>query len=91
MSLIKPWMALVLIACCTLVPVLSPAHADGDVASTSAAGLADAAGESWVGAAAAIGCGWMTRATIATGGAFVGTIAGALATCALMILDAIFT
>ena len=49
----------------------------------------DSAPDSWMGAAAAIGCGLFVRATIATGGALVGTIAGAVACCAFMMFDAL--
>ena len=49
----------------------------------------DTAPDSWLGAAAAIGCGFFVRATIATGGAVVGTIAGAVACCAFMMFDAL--
>jgi hypothetical protein len=43
-----------------------------------------------VGGFAATACGLFVRVTIATGGAFVGTIAGAVASCTLMFLDAAF-
>ena len=46
--------------------------------------------ETRLGVLAAVGCGFMVRATIATGGAFAGTIAGAIATCGFMVFDAIF-
>jgi outer membrane lipoprotein SlyB len=45
--------------------------------------------ETWLGALAGAACGWMVRATIATGGSVVATIAGALATCAYMFFDAL--
>ena len=41
-----------------------------------------------LGALAAVGCGVMVRATIVTGGTQVGTIAGAVACCGYMLLDA---
>ena len=42
-----------------------------------------------LGALAAIGCGLMVRATIATAGTQVGTIAGAVACCGYMLFDAL--
>jgi hypothetical protein len=44
--------------------------------------------DSALGALAAVGCGFMVRATIATAGTQVGTIAGAVACCGFMLLDA---
>jgi hypothetical protein len=38
-----------------------------------------------LGPIAAIACGFFVRATIATGGAFAGTIAGAVASCGFML------
>jgi hypothetical protein len=71
------------------------AHAQQAPTSSSTTGISDGvapgdtAPDSWLGAAAAVGCGFFVRATIATGGAAVGTIAGAVACCAFMMLDAL--
>ncbi len=67
--------------------------APGDPATSSMgsmAGPGDVGTETWIGAAAAIGCGIFVRATIITGGAFIGTWVGAVATCGLMVFDAVF-
>jgi hypothetical protein len=45
-------------------------------------------GDTWLGGLAAIGCGFMVRATIATAGTQVGTVAGAVACCGYMLFDA---
>jgi len=60
----------------------------GDPGAMAMAG-ASAANETWMGALSAAACGWMVRVTIATGGTVVATIAGAVATCAYMVLDAL--
>jgi len=90
MSRFKPWVALALITCCLITPVVSSANAGVEPSIPPAQLQSAVGGESWVGGVAAIGCGLFTRATIVTGGAFVGTIAGAVACCALMILDGVY-
>ena len=55
----------------------------------SAGGPSDVGADTWIGALSAIGCGVFVRATIMTGGAVVGTIVGAVATCGLMFFDAL--
>jgi hypothetical protein len=73
-----------LVALLTLLPPVAVRADDGSGALPSAA---TAAGESWLGGLAAIGCGVMVRATIITGGTQVGTIVGAVACCGYMLFD----
>jgi hypothetical protein len=62
-----------------------PAVEESTPAAEADAGTSDTA----LGALAAIGCGFMVRATIATGFTQVGTIAGAVASCGYMLIDAL--
>jgi len=86
-------MALLLVALVSLslMPRDSVAQTEEPVAVESTSGYGEGVyDESRWGVLAAVGCGFMVRATIVTGGAVVGTIAGAVATCGFMLFDAIF-
>ena len=66
------------------------AGAPAAAAEEDPAGASEAsADEGWMGAAAAILCGVFVRATIATGGSSVGTIAASVAACTFMVLEAL--
>jgi hypothetical protein len=77
--------ALVLVAVLTALAPFAPAvHAD-ELATSDPSGGGEYVDGSKLGTFAAIACGFMVRATIATGGAVVGAIAGAIASCGFMI------
>ena len=72
------------------VPVL-PGHAAAATRVVSTGSARPVAGsDTALGALAAIGCGFMVRATIATGGSQVATIAGAIACCGFVLFDVVF-
>jgi hypothetical protein len=76
-----------LIAVLTLVPFA--ALAQSGIAEDGPPPASDpVTSDTWLGALAAIGCGFMVRATIATAGTQVGTIAGAVACCGYALFDA---
>ena len=88
MSHAKPLIALAVVCLCALTPGPSaalPAAAQPQSASLDVS--SPPASDTWVGALAAIGCGLSIKVTILTGGTVVATIAAAVSTCALMILD----
>ena len=86
-------MALALAAALSLAPLATCAQ--GEVLPPKSGGAGEASSsetvtsDSWLGALAAVGCGFMVRATIATGGTQVATIAGAVACCGYMLFDAL--
>ena len=92
----KRFLAAMMLALALIVDPGVRAFADagsGDPATSSMGaqgGPGDVGADTWIGAAAAIGCGIYVRATIVTGGMFVGTWVGAVATCGLMLFDAVF-
>lgn len=91
MSRLKPLFVCALALSCALAPVVSAASTRDASVATAASGAAGTADpDTWIGAAAAIGCGFFARATIATGGTVVATWAGGIASCGLMIFDALF-
>jgi len=73
-----------------LFPVTVPAHAAVREAPVAAVAPGAVTNDSWVGVASAIGCGLFIKATIVTGGTSAGTWAGAISSCLLTFLDALF-
>ncbi len=85
---------LLLAAVLALTPALAAAQITSppatDDATQTTVGPGEVRDDTWLGALAAIGCGIMVKATIATAGTQVGTIAGAVATCGYAFFDAVF-
>lgn len=79
--------ALLLVLASTLAPLSAPAQTTDPVTDPTSAYDGSTA-DSWLGGAAAIGCGFFARATIATGGTQAGTWAGAIACCGYALIDA---
>jgi len=83
---------LLLAAMLALTPALAAAQAAApavaDDQTEIALGSGDVGTDTALGTLAAIGCGFMIRATIYTAGTQVGTIAGAIATCGYALFDA---
>jgi hypothetical protein len=69
-------------------PPAAHARPGAGTGAAGTAGTGTSLQDSALGGLAAMGCGFMVRATIVTGGTQVGTIAGAVACCAYMLLDA---
>ena len=92
MSRHTPWIAGALALWCVLAPAVSAAQLRDPAPPPTASEPAppDSGADTWIGAAAAIGCGFFSRATIATGGTQAGTWAGLISTCTLMFFDAMF-
>ncbi len=84
---------LLLAGALAVTPALAAAQVAGPPASDDATqttlGPGQVGDDTWLGALAAIGCGFMVKATIATAGTQVGTIAGAVACCGYALFDAI--
>jgi len=91
MSRPKPLIICALALSCALAPVVSAASPRDAAETTASSGLTQtAATDTWIGALAAVGCGFFARATIATGGTVAATWAGAISSCGLMLIDALF-
>lgn len=86
-----------LVLACVAGWVTAPAHAALEPAQVVEDEWAGAGGsyvappaDSPAGAAAAVACGLFVRVSASPGGPFTGAIAGAVAACAFMVLDALF-
>jgi len=87
----KPLIVYALALSCALAPAVSAASVRDATERTAAPGTVQtAATDTWIGALAAVGCGFFARATIATGGTVAATWAGAISSCGLMLIDALF-